>query len=336
MASSMNNKEVNQQNGESFGGTNLIINYLPQSFTQTELRSLFSNIGVVKECNIIKDRITKRHLGYGFVKFYNSKDAATAINTLNGLKIQNKTIKVSYARPSSEEIKGANLYVSNLPKSITLQDLETLFSPYGQIVTKRILHDKIAASQLKNLDEDIPVLSKGVAFIRYDKRSYAMHAVHELNGVIPQGYTEPISVRFANKQENERTTQTTRCTEFIHHQNCFFYQSETMHVNNVQSMMQVNNTPNTPIVPEWCIFIYNLAPDTREFDLWQLFAPFGIIIRVALIRNTLGRNGYGFVTMDNFNSAVIAIHSLNGYTFRNCVLQVSFKDGKGRLRNGSI
>jgi len=51
--------------------------------------------------------------------------------------------QVSYARPSSEAIKGANLYVSGLPKNLTQQELESLFSPYGRIITSRILCDNI-------------------------------------------------------------------------------------------------------------------------------------------------------------------------------------------------
>lgn len=71
------------------------------------------------------------------------EDAEKAINTFNGLRLQNKTIKVSFARPSSDAIKGANLYVSGLPKSMTQQDLESLFNSYGQIITSRILCDNI-------------------------------------------------------------------------------------------------------------------------------------------------------------------------------------------------
>lgn len=56
--------------------------------------------------------------------------------------------QVSYARPSSEAIKGANLYVSGLPKNMTQQDLEALFSPYGRIITSRILCDNITGELL--------------------------------------------------------------------------------------------------------------------------------------------------------------------------------------------
>jgi hypothetical protein len=61
---------------------------------------------------------------------------------------QGSCFQVSYARPSSEAIKGANLYVSGLPKNMTQQDLENLFSPYGRIITSRILCDNITGKPI--------------------------------------------------------------------------------------------------------------------------------------------------------------------------------------------
>lgn len=87
---------------------------------------------------------TGQSLGYGFVNYHRQEDADKAINTLNGLRLQNKTIKVSFARPSSESIKGANLYVSGLPKNMTQTDLEQLFCSYGRIITSRILCDNMS------------------------------------------------------------------------------------------------------------------------------------------------------------------------------------------------
>ena len=40
--------------------------------------------------------------------------------------------------------------------------------------------------------------------------------------------------------------------------------------------------------------------------------------------------GFGFVTMTNYDEALVAIQSLNGYTLGNRVLQVSFKTNKGK------
>lgn len=45
--------------------TNLIVNYLPQSMTQDELRSLFSSIGEVESAKLIRDKVagTRRFKG---------------------------------------------------------------------------------------------------------------------------------------------------------------------------------------------------------------------------------------------------------------------------------
>lgn len=40
--------------------------------------------------------VTGQSLGYGFVNFNRVEDADKAINTLNGLRLQNKTIKVDF------------------------------------------------------------------------------------------------------------------------------------------------------------------------------------------------------------------------------------------------
>ena len=42
--------------------TNLIVNYLPQNMTQEEIRSLFSSIGELESCKLIRDKVTGRFL----------------------------------------------------------------------------------------------------------------------------------------------------------------------------------------------------------------------------------------------------------------------------------
>ncbi|KAF6726279.1 ELAV-like protein 1 [Oryzias melastigma] len=148
--------------------TNLIVNYLPQSMSQDELRSLFSSIGEVESAKLIRDKVAGHSLGYGFVNYLNPSDAERAISTLNGLRLQSKTIKVSYARPSSDTIKDANLYISGLPKNMTQKDVEDMFSCYGRIINSRVLVDQATGTT---------GMSRGVAFIRFDKRAEAEEAV---------------------------------------------------------------------------------------------------------------------------------------------------------------
>ena len=40
--------------------TNLIVNYLPQTMSQDEIRSLFASIGELESCKLIRDKPTGR------------------------------------------------------------------------------------------------------------------------------------------------------------------------------------------------------------------------------------------------------------------------------------
>ena len=76
-----------------------------QNYSQDQLRELFSSIGDIETCKLCRHRETKMSLGYGFVNFRRPSDAKRAVESFNGLSIQTKSIKVSYARPSSNIIK---------------------------------------------------------------------------------------------------------------------------------------------------------------------------------------------------------------------------------------
>ncbi|XP_026883094.1 ELAV-like protein 3 isoform X1 [Electrophorus electricus] len=342
---SMPNGPVISTNGATDDSkTNLIVNYLPQNMTQEEFKSLFGSIGEIESCKLVRDKITGQSLGYGFVNYVDPNDADKAINTLNGLKLQTKTIKVSYARPSSASIRDANLYVSGLPKTMSQKDMEQLFSQYGRIITSRILVDQVTAG-----------LSRGVGFIRFDKRNEAEEAIKGLNGQKPLGAAEPITVKFANNP-SQKTGQALltqlyqtarRYTGPLHHQTqrfrldnllnatygvksspSLFPRFSPITIDSMTSLAGVNLTG--PTGAGWCIFVYNLSPEADESVLWQLFGPFGAVTNVKVIRDftTNKCKGFGFVTMTNYDEAAMAIASLNGYRLGDRVLQVSFKTSK--------
>ncbi|XP_019885883.1 sex-lethal homolog isoform X3 [Ooceraea biroi] len=184
--------QQHQTKGNEEPRTNLIINYLPQNMNEKDLYSLFVTIGPVESCRVMKDYKTGYSYGFGFVNYAKAEDAATAISTLNGLQVQNKRLKVSFARPSGEEIKETNLYVTNLPRNITESQIDEIFSKYGNIVQKNILKDKLTG------------LPRGVAFVRFDKREEAQEAIAQLHGTIPEGGSEPLSVKIAEEHGKQK------------------------------------------------------------------------------------------------------------------------------------
>ncbi|XP_062559731.1 sex-lethal homolog isoform X1 [Armigeres subalbatus] len=171
--------------GSNNAGTNLIVNYLPQDMTEREMYSMFSTMGQIETCRIMRDVKTGYSYGFGFVNFLSEDAAQRAIRCLNGYSVRNKRLKVSYARPQSDDIKETNLYITNLPRTITDEQLDIIFGKYGTIVQKNILRDKLTG------------FPRGVAFVRFNKREEAQEAISALNNVIPQGGIQPLIVRVA-------------------------------------------------------------------------------------------------------------------------------------------
>ena len=68
-----------------------------------ELKSAFSEFGDVTEATVIKDKFSGRSKGFGFVTFADDESAKKAIAEMNGKEVQGRAIKVSEAKPMSED-----------------------------------------------------------------------------------------------------------------------------------------------------------------------------------------------------------------------------------------
>ena len=133
---------------------------------------------------VVKDRVTRKSLGFGFVKFLKVSDALDAIELKNGFMVGDKRIKVSVARPSTDDIRNCKLYVTNLPKNFKEEDVIKLFSQYGDIIECRgkLLLVFCVCFQQSNIPLSLPraVLqdrntksNRGVAFVQFGTRNEA-------------------------------------------------------------------------------------------------------------------------------------------------------------------
>ncbi len=75
----------------------LFVGNLPNSMTEDELTSQFTEYGDIDSLKIIYDRETGRSRGFGFVEMSNA-DAQKAIDGLNNTEIQGRNISVNEAR----------------------------------------------------------------------------------------------------------------------------------------------------------------------------------------------------------------------------------------------
>ena len=330
---------------------NVIVNYIPADITETFLRDMFGTCGSVVGVKLMRDK-NGVSLGYAFVNYNDEVEAARAIEKFDGNQMSNKKIRVSYARPSSEEIKNANLYIAGLPKNVTEDNLKTWFGVYGTIISSKILTAESGES-------------RGVGFIRFDKRSEAQAAIDALNGMSLQddGVATTLAVRFANPPKGPQASsglQNPLATNEllrpalnvggigpIHHEasNHRFSPFGTPGGNFRNSAMvrppapnDINrlNSPFNPTSPPDhqncpCVFVYGLPTksdnDTlNELLLYRLFSPHGAILSIHAKEGS----AYAFVNMIRHDDAMKAVMNLNGYYLQqhNTHLQVSFKKNK--------
>lgn len=67
--------------------------------TEDALRDAFSQAGAVESATIIKDKMSGRSKGFGFVEMTNDEEADKAIEMWNGKELDGRSLTVNVARP---------------------------------------------------------------------------------------------------------------------------------------------------------------------------------------------------------------------------------------------
>lgn len=87
--------------------TRIYVGNLPYSTNNELLAQLFSPFGEVVEATVVMDRDSGQSKGFGFVEMSDATAASTAISSLNGATVDNRTIRVSEAQPRTERGGGS-------------------------------------------------------------------------------------------------------------------------------------------------------------------------------------------------------------------------------------
>jgi len=75
----------------------LFIGGLAWHTDENALRQKFEEFGAVEEAVVVKDRDTGRSRGFGFVRYGQEADAEAAINAMNNIEFDGRTIRVDKA-----------------------------------------------------------------------------------------------------------------------------------------------------------------------------------------------------------------------------------------------
>ncbi|HDQ99413.1 MAG TPA: RNA-binding protein [candidate division WOR-3 bacterium] len=83
-------------------GQRIFVGNLPFSATESQLTEMFGKHGEVSSCEIVKDRMTNRSRGFGFVEMASDDAARAAISALNGQDLDGRPLTVNEARARTE------------------------------------------------------------------------------------------------------------------------------------------------------------------------------------------------------------------------------------------
>ncbi|CAM0874362.1 unnamed protein product [Alopecurus aequalis] len=162
----------------------LFVGNVPHSWAHGDLKKAVEEVGPgVLKVDLIKDTRTDRNRGYGFVEYYNNACAEYSRQKMStpNFKLGTNTPNVSWADVKNGDSASAgstsqvkSVYVKNLPKNVTLEQLKSLFERHGEIT-------KVVIPPSKNGHD------KRYGFVHFKDRHMAMKAVkntekYELDG----------------------------------------------------------------------------------------------------------------------------------------------------------
>ena len=81
---------------------NIYVSNIPYTTTEDELRDAFAAFGSVSSARIIKDKLTGKSRGFGFVEMANDDEAKSALDGMNGAELSGRKINAREARPREE------------------------------------------------------------------------------------------------------------------------------------------------------------------------------------------------------------------------------------------
>ncbi|CAK7265614.1 Phosphatidylinositol-3-phosphatase SAC1 [Sporothrix epigloea] len=171
-----------------------------------ELKEFFEKVGPVAEAQIVKDRVSNRSKGVGYVEFKSEESVAAALQ-LTGQKLlgipvivqvteaeKNRQVRNTADTPTNGSSTGVpfhRLYVGNIHFSITESDVRNVFEPFGEL-------------EFVQLQKDDTGRSRGYGFVQFRDSSQAREALEKMNGFDLAG--RPIRVGLGNDKFTPEST----------------------------------------------------------------------------------------------------------------------------------
>ncbi len=207
------------------GQGNIFIKNLDNAIDNKALHDTFASFGNILSCKVAQDEFGNSK-GYGFVHYETAEGANSAINSVNGMLLNEKKVFVGHHIPRKDrdskfdEMKAnfTNLYVKNIEPEVSDADFRALFEKYGDVTSAAITREAETGK------------SRGFGFVNYVKHENAATAVEELHNKDFKG--QVLYVGRAQKK-SEREEELRKQHEAARQEKASKYQGVNLYVKNL-------------------------------------------------------------------------------------------------------
>ncbi|KAM3872512.1 embryonic polyadenylate-binding protein-like [Diretmus argenteus] len=259
------------------GVGNIFIKNMDESIDNKALYDTFSAFGNILSCKVVCDERGSK--GYGFVHFETQEAANRAIETMNGMLLNDRKVFVGNFKSRKERemefgakaMRFTNVYIKNFGEDYTEEKLQEAFSMFGRTLSVRVMVDERGRS-------------RGFGFVNYDDHQDAQKAVEEMNG----------------KELNGKILYVGRAQKRTERQGELKRKFDQIKQDRIQRYQGVN------------LYVKNLDDSIDDERLRKEFAPYGIITSAKVMTDGCQSKGFGFVCFSSPEEATKAVTEMNG------------------------
>ncbi|XP_027707416.1 polyadenylate-binding protein 1-like isoform X3 [Vombatus ursinus] len=256
---------------------NIFIKNLDDSIDNKALYDTFSTFGNILSCKVVCDENGSR--GFGFVHFETQEAANQAINTMNGMLLNDRKVFVGHFKSRQEReaelgaraLEFTNIYVKNFRDDVDDLCLQELFSQFGKTLSVKVMVDENGHS-------------RGFGFVNFEKHEEAQKAVSSMNG----------------KELGGRVLYVGRAQKRTERQGELKRRFEQMKQERVNRYQGVN------------LYVKNLDDVIDDEKLRKEFSPYGVITSAKVMTEGGHSKGFGFVCFSSPEEATKAVTEMNG------------------------
>lgn len=179
----------------------VFVQQLAQRLRTKELIRFFEKAGPVRDAQIVKDKISGRSKGVGYVEFKSQESVVAALQLtgqkLLGIPVIAQLTEAEKNRQAREEaiaqgklpgrvgdVPFHRLYVGNIHFNVGEEDLQAVFEPFGDLEFVSLQKDPESGR------------SRGYGFVQFKETAHAREALEKMNGFDLAG--RPIRVGLGN------------------------------------------------------------------------------------------------------------------------------------------